>query len=119
MELPLPEDKILTTKTKNFEEKMKSCHAFIKDVKEWLSKAGYPSQPKEPIDAGCVDDGIQPEDSIYNVLSVRASSVKSRATGISKTSATSAAHINAEAERAALLKRSEEGFFYHIAICII
>lgn len=108
MELPLPEDEILITKTKNFEEKMKSCHAFIEDVKEWLSKAGYPySQPKEHIDAGCVNDGIQPEDSISNVLSVRASSVKSRTTGISKISATSAARINAEAERAALLKRSE------------
>lgn len=77
MELPLPEDEILITKTKTFEEKMKSCHAFIEDVKEWLSKAGYPySQPKEHIDAGCVNDGIQPEDSISNVLSVRASSVK-------------------------------------------
>lgn len=108
MELPLPEDEILTTKTKTFEEKMKSCHAFIEDVKEWLSKAGCPySQPKELIDAGCVDDGIQPEDSISNVTSVKASSVKSRTTGISKTSATSAARINAEAERAALLKRSE------------
>lgn len=84
-------------------------------MKEWLSKADYPSSPsKEPIDAGCVDDGIQPEDSISNVLSVREISVKSRATSISKTSATSAARINAEAERAALLKRSEEGFFYHI-----
>lgn len=56
MELPLPEDEILINKTKNFEEKMKLCYAFIEDVKEWLSKAGYPySQPKESIDAGCIE----------------------------------------------------------------
>ena len=38
---------------------------------------------------------------------MKASSVKSRGSGVSKTSATSMARINAEAERAALLKRSE------------
>lgn len=57
-------------------------NAFIEEVKEWLAKTGHKySQPKESPDTGCVDNGIQPEGNISNILSVRASSAKSRITG--------------------------------------
>lgn len=99
---------MMNTKTKNFEETTKSCHVFNEEVKEWLSITVHScSEPKDPTDAECIDDGIQPEDSISNISSRKASHIKSRASGVSKSSATSTVRINAEAIKAALFKRSE------------
>ena len=101
--LPLPQDEVVR-QNKNHKEKMTMFYDFTGKVKSWLSEMGQPYsglyvQPNED-----VADDINPEDSASNVSSVKKNSVRTHSQ-ISRTSSTSYAHIEAKADRAALIDR--------------